>query len=66
MKKYHYEYYVYTDNLLWGHMLLGKADSEPKANMIGRKANKGCFTVKKQRVYDKQQVPMFEIQIKLE
>lgn len=52
--KYHYEYAVFTDNLCWGRMYLGKGRTRSEAQFIGRWANKGVFIIKKQRVYDKQ------------
>lgn len=53
MGKYHYEWYVYTDNLCWGRMFLGKSTSKSEAETIGINANKGVFIFKKQRTYNK-------------
>ncbi len=50
MASYHYEYFVYTDNLCYGRMFLGKDRSKSAARAIGRWANKGCFTIEKHRV----------------
>lgn len=53
MPSYHYEYFVYTDNLCYGRMFLGKDRSKSAARAIGRWANKGCFTIEKHRVMNK-------------
>lgn len=52
MRKYHYEWFAYTDNLNYGRLLLGKGKSEREARLIGRCANKGCFIVERHRVYE--------------
>lgn len=51
--KYKYIYSVYTDNMCWGRILLGVADTLAGANSIGRNANKGVFVVEKKRKYIK-------------
>lgn len=51
MRTYHYEYFCYTDNLNYGRMFLGKAKTKSEAESIGRWSGKGCFTVKKRRVW---------------
>lgn len=48
---YHYEYFVYTDNLNYGRMFLGRSRSRSEAQQIGRAACRGCFVVEKRRVY---------------
>lgn len=48
---YHYEYFVYTDNLNYGRMFLGRSRSLSEAHNIGRSACRGCFRVEKRRVY---------------
>lgn len=52
MKKFHYEYFVYTDNLNYGRTYIGKDRSSTTAYNLGRRANKGCFVVEKHRVYE--------------
>ena len=51
-KKYHYEYFAYTDNLNYGRLFLGKDKSYTMAALIARNANKGCCVIEKHRVYD--------------
>jgi len=51
-RKYHYEYEVYTDNLCFGRIFLGRASNKTEANMIGNSAQKGCFVVERVRVND--------------
>lgn len=50
--RYHYEWHVYTDNLCYGHLYLGKSKSKTQAIQIGQNANKGCFVTKRKRVYN--------------
>lgn len=52
MKKYHYEYFAYTDNLFWGRIYLGKSRNQSEAHKIGREAGKGCYMVRRKRVHD--------------
>lgn len=52
MKKYHYEWFAYTDNLNYGRVFLGMDRSYRMAKFIARSANKGCFVIEKHRVYD--------------
>ena len=52
MCKYHYEYFVYTDNLCYGRMLIGHDKSRSMANALGIWANKGCYVIEKHRVYN--------------
>lgn len=52
MKKYHYEYFAYTDNLNYGRLYLGKAETSGEAHRIGLQANKGVFVVERHRVYN--------------
>lgn len=47
---YHYEYFVYTDNLCYGRMYLGRSRSRSEAVNIGRSACRGCFIVERKRV----------------
>lgn len=54
MSAYHYEHFVFTDNLCWGRVFLGKSKSLSEARQIGRSANKGCFVVERHRVYNHQ------------
>ena len=50
--KYHYEYFVYTDNLNYGRMFLGNAKSRTLAERIGYSSCKGVFIIEKKRVYE--------------
>lgn len=50
-RKYHYEYFAYTDNMCYGRILIGRG-SYTEANFEAQMANKGAYTVVKQRVYD--------------
>lgn len=52
MGKYHYEWFVYTDNLCYGRMFLGKDLSKTEAYRIGKNANRGVFVLEKKRVYN--------------
>ena len=52
MGKYHYEWFVYTDNLCYGRMFLGKDLSKTEAYRIGKNANRGVFVLKKKRVFN--------------
>lgn len=52
MRKYHYEYFAYTDNLCYGHMLIGQFSSMGIAEFYANLANKGCYVIEKHRVYD--------------
>jgi len=52
MKKYHYEFVAYTDNLNYGRMFLGQAKTKAEATHIARTANKGCFVIEKHRIYN--------------
>lgn len=51
-KKYHYEYFAYTDNLCYGRMFLGHDKSLDVARWIAINSNKGCYIILKKRVYD--------------
>ena len=51
-KKYHYEYFAYTDNLNYGRMLIAQCVYKSLCYLRARNANKGCFVVEKHRVYD--------------
>lgn len=51
-RKYRYIYAVYTDNLCWGRMLIGRADNRAVAEYMGVTAGKGCFIVKRERKYN--------------
>lgn len=46
----HTEYYVYTDNLCYGRLLLGKCSTESFANYIGQTSNKGAYTIEKVKI----------------
>lgn len=50
MKKYHYEYFCYTDNLNYGRTYLGQSRSRDEANRIGKMANKGLYIIERKRV----------------
>ena len=52
MRKYHYEFAAYTDNLYWGRQFLGRSKNRETATNIGRISNKGSFIIEKVRVYD--------------
>ena len=52
MKKCHYEFVAYTDNLNYGRMFLGQAKTKAEATHIARTANKGCFVIEKHRIYN--------------
>lgn len=52
MGKYHYAWFVYTDNLCYGRMYLGRERSKSIARRIGINANKGVFVLEKKRVYN--------------
>ncbi len=54
MKKrtYRYTYAVYTDNLAWGRMLIGRTDNRSDAERMGYYAGKGAYIVKRERVYN--------------
>lgn len=51
--KYHYEYEVRTDNLNWGSLKIGVFRSRSGAILAGESSNKGAYTIKKIRVYEK-------------
>lgn len=51
---YHYEYFVYTDNLCWGRMFLGQSRSKPEARRIASSAGRGCCKIERRRVYHPQ------------
>lgn len=51
-KKYHYEFFLYTDNLCWGRILLGKGLTREEAIRNARPGNYGCTVVEKHRVYN--------------
>lgn len=50
MKKYHYEYFCYTDNLNYGRTYLGQSRSKYDAIRIGKMANKGLYIIERKRV----------------
>lgn len=52
MKKYHYEWAAYTDNLCWGRQLLGRDRSKSWVTYLAYAAGKGSFIIVKERVYD--------------
>lgn len=52
MRKYHYEYFAYSDNLCYGRLLLGQSRVLAEAHWAGILANKGAFVIEKHRVYD--------------
>lgn len=51
-RKYHYEYFAYTNNMNYGRVYLGQSSSLTLAKFYGYNANKGCFDIEKHRVYD--------------
>lgn len=51
MKRYHYEYAAYTDNLNWGRMLICRDRSYDYVAMMAKNANKGCYRIIRERVY---------------
>ena len=53
-RKYHYEYFLYTDNLCWGRMLLGRGRTPGEARMNSRflPGGYGATVLLKRRVYD--------------
>lgn len=53
MENYHYEWFVYTDNLTYGRMLLGHVENRKMAERIGQMACKGCYFLEKHIVIDK-------------
>lgn len=52
-RPYHYEYAAYTDNLCWGRMKLWQSTSKTECAMQAARANKGCYIIRKIRVYEK-------------
>ena len=52
-RKYHYEYFLYTDNLCWGRKLLGKGRSPGEARIAAGFGSFGATVMEKHRVYDK-------------
>ena len=51
MRKYFYEYVVYTNNLCYGRVLIGRFSSRALAEYAGRTANRGAFDIERRRVY---------------
>lgn len=51
-KRFHYEYFAYTDNLNYGRMLIAQSTCKSLCYLRARNANKGTFVVEKHRVYD--------------
>lgn len=50
--KYHYEYEVRCDNLCWGGLFIGRARTQSHARYLGENANKGCYSIRRIRVYN--------------
>lgn len=49
-RTYHYEYFLYTDNLSWGRMLIGKGKTPSEARKNARPGNWGACVIEKRRV----------------
>lgn len=52
MRSYHYEWAAYTDNMCWGRVLIARDRSRWYVEMRATNANKGCYIIKRERVYD--------------
>ena len=52
--KYHYEYEVRTNNLCWGSLKIGVFRLRSDAICAGESSNRGVYTIKKIRVYEKE------------
>lgn len=51
-RKYHYEWIVSTDNLCWGRIVISKARNSTDAERIAKESNKGCYIIRKERIYN--------------
>jgi hypothetical protein len=51
-RRYHYEYAAYTDNLMWGRILIARGRKASIVRMHASRAGLGCFRIKRERVYD--------------
>ena len=51
-RKHHYVYSAYTDNLMWGRILITRGRSRSLVRMHASGAGLGCFIIRRERVYD--------------